>query len=82
MITSNLRRANHPSRVSVELNSADGRATGLRLDSVIMTDNVVTLLDNEIDSILGHLFDMSEIDRALRHTFGLGHKGEDFHNGQ
>lgn len=71
MITSNMSRANHPSRVSVLLSSPEARGTGLRLDSVIMTDNLVTILDSEIDSVLGSFKDMSKVDTALRYTLGL-----------
>lgn len=71
MITSNMTRANHPSRVTVLLNSAEGKASGLRLDSVIMTDNIVTVLETEIDSVLGNLQDMQAVNEALSRTFGL-----------
>jgi mRNA interferase MazF len=71
MISSNMNRANHPSRIYVALQSSQGIASGLRLDSIIMTDNLVTVLDSEIDSVLGNLTDMKEVENALRHTFGL-----------
>jgi mRNA interferase MazF len=71
MITSNLNRASHPSRITILLNSVEGKASGLRLDSVIMTDNIVTVLEIEIDSILGSLPDMQDVDKALKHSFGL-----------
>jgi len=71
LITSNMSRANHPSRVTILLNSTDGINSGLRLDSVIMTDNLVTVLNSEIDSILGSLRDMNKIEAALLHTFGI-----------
>lgn len=71
MVTSNQARANHPSRVSITASSPDGSKAGLRLDSVIMTDNLVTVMDTEIDSTLGTLPDMSAVDNALRHTPGL-----------
>ncbi len=71
MISSNLNRANHPSRVTVLLNSSEGISSGLRLDSVIMTDNLITVLDSEIDSILGSLLKMDEIESALCHTLGI-----------
>lgn len=70
MITSNMVRANHPSRVSVMASSPAGVGAGLRLDSVIMTDNLVTVANTEIDSVLGSL-PMKEVDAALRHTLGL-----------
>ncbi len=53
MISSNLARRGHPSRVFVALTSAEGKASGLRLDSVIMTDNIATVFETEIDSVLG-----------------------------
>jgi mRNA interferase MazF len=71
MITSNMSRAGRLSRVTILLQSAEGVASGLRLDSVVMTDNIVTLRNNEIDSILGSLPDMKAVDAALRHSFGL-----------
>lgn len=55
---------------------------GLRLDSVIMTDNIVTMLETEIDSVLGNLPDMNAVDDALRHSFGLTETLEDFDNGK
>jgi mRNA interferase MazF len=71
MITSNLSRAGHPSRVSISLAAPDGQQTGLKLDSVIMTDNVATVRDSEIDRKLGVWPDMAAVDAALRHTLGL-----------
>jgi len=44
---------------------------GLRLDSVVMADNLATVLEVEIDRRLGHVPDMIAIDAALRHTLSL-----------
>ena len=71
MISSNLARRTHPSRIFVSVNSADGKAAGLRLDSVIMTDNLTTVLDSEIDSVLGGFPVMKAGDAALKHTLEL-----------
>lgn len=71
MITSNMRRAGHPSRVELRQASAEGQAAGIRSDSVIMTDNLATVLDNEIDRAVGKLSDMTTVDAALRHTLRL-----------
>jgi mRNA interferase MazF len=71
MISSNLARANHPSRVKVDMASAEGRSMGLRTDSVIMTDNLPTVIENEVDRTIGLLGDMQSVDVALRHTLGL-----------
>jgi mRNA interferase MazF len=71
MITSNPARAGHPSRVAVSQSSPEGRQMGLRADSIIMTDNLATVLENEIDRPIGHCDDLNAVDAALRHTFGL-----------
>jgi mRNA interferase MazF len=71
MISSNLARRGHASRVFVAAASAEGRAGGLRLDSVIMTDNMATVFQTEIDSLLGRLPNMALVDSALKHTLAL-----------
>lgn len=71
MISSNLARRGHPRRIFVPVNSAAAKCGGLRLDSVIMTDNHTTALDSEIDSTLGDFQEMEAIDSALKHTSGL-----------
>ncbi|HEX5471867.1 MAG TPA: type II toxin-antitoxin system PemK/MazF family toxin [Lacipirellulaceae bacterium] len=71
MISSNLARAGHPSRVSVGRTTSDGTSMGLRTDSIVMTDNLATVQEMEIDRSLGHMPDMSAVDAALRHTLGL-----------
>lgn len=49
MVTSNALRVGHPSRVHLKLGSSDAAGTGLKTDSVVMTDNLATVLDSEID---------------------------------
>jgi mRNA interferase MazF len=71
MITSNLTRSGHPSRVTVLRASPQGMHMGLLADSVIMTDNLATVLDVEIDRAIGRCDDMSAVDAALRITLGL-----------
>ena len=71
MISSNLARRGHPGRVFVSVTSAQGKAAGLRLDSVLMTDNLATVLESEIDSVLGHIAEMTAVDTALKHTLGI-----------
>jgi mRNA interferase MazF len=71
MITSNLTRGSHASRVFILFNSSEARAAGLRTDSIIMTDNLATVLERSIAAKLGRLPDMSEVDSALRHTLDL-----------
>lgn len=71
MISSNMARRGHASRVFVGQDSAEGRTAGLRLDSVIMTDNLATILETELDSRLGTLPNMKTVDLALKHTLAL-----------
>jgi mRNA interferase MazF len=71
MISSNLARRGHPSRIFVSRDSTAGKAAGLRLDSVIMTDNLATILEMEIDSTLGHLPDAPPVNSALKYTLAL-----------
>jgi len=71
MITSNLSRAGHPSRVLIQVASPNGAGSGLLMDSVIMTDNLATLLEKAIDTIIGFIPDMTDVDTALRHTLQL-----------
>jgi mRNA interferase MazF len=71
MITSNPSRAGHASRVTVANSSPQGRQMGLRVDSIIMTDNLATIFENEIDRVIGHCGIMGAVDNALRHTLAL-----------
>jgi mRNA interferase MazF len=72
MISSNPQRRGHPSRIFVGRDSIEGKSAGLRLDSVVMTDNLATILETELDSILGRLPDMKAVTTALQHTLALG----------
>jgi mRNA interferase MazF len=72
MITSNMSRMGHPSRVAVMQATPQGRDMGLLTDSVVMTDNLATILDAEIDRSIGKCRDMASVDAALCHTLGLG----------
>lgn len=71
MITSNLARKGHPSRMTVLLVTPEGQQTGLLTDSVIMADNLATILETEIDRAIGVWADMAAVDAALCHTLGL-----------
>ena len=71
MITSNMARAGHASRVVVRVNSQNANGSGLLMDSVIMTDNLATIHDSEIDLVIGAFTGLSELDAALRATLNL-----------
>lgn len=70
MITSNMIRSNHLSRVTVQLATDIGKRSGLLSDSVVMTDNLATLENTEIYRVIGRL-PMTSINEALRHTLDL-----------
>ena len=71
MITSNMARAGHPSRVTVRVASESAKGSGLLMDSVIMTDNLATIHWSEIDRAIGTFTGLKEIDAALRTTLAL-----------
>ena len=71
MITSNMSRVAHPSRVKLLLDSPAGRQARIIMDSVVMTDNLATIRESEIDRALGSLNDMTGVEAALRHTLSL-----------
>ncbi len=70
MITGNAVRAGHPSRILIRQTTRLGRQSGLLTDSVVMTDNLATILDTAIDRVIGTVL-MKAIDTALRHTLSL-----------
>ena len=70
MITSRMFRANHPSRVTMILTTAEGGQSGLLTDSVVMCDNLATIAEAEIGRVIGML-PMARMDAALRYTLGL-----------
>src|SRR5437870_3201986 len=71
MITSNLARRNHPSRVFIPLISPEAKAGGLRTDSIIMTDNLATVLLRAVAAKLGCINPLKKVDTALRRTLDL-----------
>ena len=71
MISSKTIRANHQSRVLIETKTEQGKQSGLLFDSVVMTDNLATVLLTHITRVIGKLEEMDEIDDALRHTLNL-----------
>lgn len=70
MITSNLSRSG-PTRVLFTMESPEGQTMGLLTDSVVVTDNLATVLDREIDKTIGHCPRMDLIDSALRVALAL-----------
>jgi mRNA interferase MazF len=71
MVSSNLARAGHPSRVTVLLKDPLALHTGLKSDSVIMTDNLATIELQLVRRAIGRMPRMEAVDQALRNTLGL-----------
>src|SRR5512140_1903846 len=65
MISSRMFRAGHASRVTVLLNSSEGKQSGLLTDSVVLTDNLATVTNQAIDRVIGTL-PMTQVDAALK----------------
>lgn len=70
MITSRMFRAGHASRVTLLMSSQEGRQSGLLSDSVVMSDNLATVLDAAIREVIGTV-PMNPVDAALRRTLAL-----------
>lgn len=70
MVTSQMFRAGHPSRVTILLNSPEGKQSGLLTDSVVMTDNLATIVLTAIYRVIGSLPTL-DVDEALKHTLSL-----------
>ena len=70
MITSQIFRAGHPSRVSILRNSPEGKQSGLLVDSVIMTDNLATITTSAIYRLIGSI-STENVDTALKCTLNL-----------
>ncbi len=70
LITSNPRRTG-PTRVTVKKADPVGKAMGLLTDSIVVTDNLATVLNREIDRVIGKCIAMEKVDQALKQTLGL-----------
>lgn len=71
IISSNLSRADHESRILIETKTDTGKQSGLLFDSVVMTDNLATVALSRVTRVIGELKDTEMIDDALRHTLKL-----------
>jgi mRNA interferase MazF len=70
MVSSQMSRANYSSRVTIIQSSSEGLQSGLLADSVVMTDNLATIVDSALYRVIGSI-PMEEVDKSLRHTLGL-----------
>lgn len=70
LITSNPKRTG-PTRIPVPRESPLGRQMGLKTNSVIVADNLSTVLEREMDKVIGKCTDLRSVENALRKTFAL-----------
>jgi mRNA interferase MazF len=70
MITSQMFRSGHPSRVTIRLDSPAGKQSGLLTDSVVMTDNLATITLSAVYRVIGTM-PTTDVDVALKHTLNL-----------
>jgi mRNA interferase MazF len=70
MMTSNLWRKG-PTRVHVQAQSEAGKAMGIKVDSVVVCDNLATVLTAQIDEVIGRCPTMKEVDESLRAALAL-----------
>lgn len=69
-ITSNLNRTG-ATRVLILKDSSEGQQMGLASDSVVVADNLATVLDREVDRVIGICPAMDQVDAALKIALGL-----------
>lgn len=69
-ITSNLNRIGS-TRVLFLKDSYESEQMGLVTDSVVVADNLATVLDREVDRVIGSCPVMDRVDIALRIALGL-----------
>jgi mRNA interferase MazF len=70
IITSQMFRSGHPSRLTIRLDSPAGKQSGLLTDSVVMTDNLATITLSAVYRVIGTM-PTTDVDVALKHTLNL-----------
>jgi mRNA interferase MazF len=70
MFTSQMSRSQHPSRLTILINTPAGQQSGLISDSVVMTDNLTTVKLAATARVIGSI-EIENLYKNLRNTFGL-----------
>jgi mRNA interferase MazF len=70
MVTSQMSRSQHPSRLIILIGTPQGQRSGLILDSVVMTDNLATVTLSAISRFIGSI-EIDTLHKSLCNTFGL-----------
>ena len=70
MVTSQMSRSQHPSRLTILISTPAGQQSGLIADSVVMTDNLATIKLAAVARVIGSI-EIENLYKNLRNTFGL-----------
>ncbi len=72
-ITGNIQRTHEPTQVLIDVNTPEGKKTGLQFDSAVNCVNIVTLDKNLVLRKLGDLTDafQHQVDAALKSALQL-----------
>jgi mRNA interferase MazF len=70
MVTSQMSRSQHPSRLTILIGTPEGQRSGLILDSVVMTDNLATVTLSAISRVIGSI-ELDTLHKSICNTFGL-----------
>ncbi len=70
MVTSQMSRSQHPSRLTILISTPAGQQSGLISDSVVMTDNLATVKLAAVARVIGSI-EIENLVEILRNTFGL-----------
>jgi mRNA interferase MazF len=72
-ITTNLARASEPTQVLVDVQTPEGRSSGLKQNSVVSCENLLTVAQRDILRTIGHLPGtlMQQVDQALKVSLDL-----------
>jgi mRNA interferase MazF len=72
-ITTNLARASEPTQVLVDVQTAEGLTSGLKQNSVVSCENLLTVAQGDMLRTIGHLPSvlMQRVDQALKVSLDL-----------
>ena len=72
-ITTNLARSFEPTQVLVDVRTAEGHPSGLKQNSVVSCENILTAVQSDILRTIGHMPDslMRQVDAALKVSLAL-----------
>lgn len=72
-ITSNKKRTGEPTQVLIDVSTADGQKSGLRNNSVVSCENILTVTQTDITQTIGSLPSnvMQQVDKSLKASLAL-----------